>query len=67
MPMDTLTISKKELKLAVQESVREALAKELAPLRAMFFPFVSDKEQRDIEGRYVKPLRESVKSRKMEL
>ncbi|KKS43743.1 MAG: hypothetical protein UV05_C0022G0006 [candidate division CPR1 bacterium GW2011_GWA2_42_17] len=65
--MDILTISKKELKLAVQESVREALAKELAPLRAMFFPFVSDKEQRDIERRYDKPLRKSAKSRKMEL
>ena len=64
--MDILTISKKELKLAVQESVREALAKELAPLRAMFFPFVSDKEQRDIERRYDKPLRKSAKSRKME-
>jgi len=65
--MDTLTISKKELKLAVQESVREVLAKELAPLRAMIFPFVSDKEQRDIERRYDRPSRKSVKNRKMEL
>lgn len=67
MFMDTLTISKKELKLAVQESVREAFAKELAPLRAMFFPFVSDREQRDIESRYVRPSRKSAKSRTMEL
>ncbi|MDO8590584.1 MAG: hypothetical protein Q7R65_01255 [bacterium] len=65
--MNTLTISKKELKLAVQESVREVLAKELAPLRGMLLPFVSDKEQKDIERRYIKPSRRSVRSRKIEL
>lgn len=65
--MDTLTISRKELKLVVQESVREAFAKELAPLRGMLLPFVSDKEQKDIESRYVKPLRKSAKSRIMKL
>lgn len=65
--MDTLTISKKELKLVVQESVREAFAKELAPVRAMLLPFVSDREQKDIESRYVRPLRKSAKSRTVEL
>ena len=65
--MNTLTISKKELKLAVQESVREVLAKELAPLRGMLLPFVSDKEQKDIERRYIKPSRKVAKRRTMEL
>ena len=65
--MNTLTVSKKELKLAVRESVREAFAKEMAPFRAMFSPFVSGKEQKDIERRYAKPSRKVAKSRTMEL
>jgi len=60
--MNTLTISKKELKDAVRESVREAFGEEMMALRAALFPFVSDGEQADIEKRYHAPSRKVAKS-----
>lgn len=60
--MSTITIPKTELKLVIQESIREALSQELMKLRALALSFISQKEQKDIEKRYVKPLRKSVKT-----
>ena len=61
--MATITISKQELRGAIKESVREALAEELIYLRAAFVPSVSEREQEDIERRYKIPSRTVAKSR----
>jgi len=53
--MATITIQKKELKMIVKESVREALVQELMKLQALLLPFVSQKEQKNIEKLYEKP------------
>jgi hypothetical protein len=65
--MVSITISKKELKETVKESVREVLSQELKSLRAALVPLASDEEQKDIETRYRKPIRKAVKSRKIQL
>jgi len=65
--MATITIPKKELKAAIKESVREVLNQELMKLRALLLPFVSQKEQRDIEKRYGKPVRRVAKSIDIEI
>ena len=65
--MPSITISRKELKDTVKESVREVLAQEMMSLRALIIPFVSDKEQNDIEKHYGKPSRKVAKSRRIQL
>ncbi|MDO9399271.1 MAG: hypothetical protein Q7T79_01090 [bacterium] len=60
--MDAVTIPKKELKMIVKESVREVFQQELMKFRALILPFVSQKEQSDIEKRYNKPVRNIAKS-----
>ncbi|MEE8131508.1 MAG: hypothetical protein V3T98_00440 [Candidatus Paceibacterota bacterium] len=60
--MSTTTITKKELKTAVKESVREVLISEIMKLRALIMPDVSLKEQKEIEKLYKKPLREAKKT-----
>ena len=65
--MATITIPKKELKAIIKESVREILEQESMKLRALLLPFVSQKEQKDIEKRYNKPLRKTVKSIEIKL
>jgi len=60
--MATITIPRKELKTIVKESVREILEQESMKFRALLFPLVSQKEQRDIEKRYGKPSRKIAKS-----
>lgn len=65
--MATITVPKKELKAVIKESVREVLEQELMKLRALLLPFVSPKEQRDIERRYGKPGRKTVKSIDVEI
>ena len=64
--MATITVSRKQLKDTVKESVREALAQELMWLRALILPLVSENEQRDIENRYVKPTQKAAKTRKIQ-
>lgn len=53
--MSTLTISKRKLEKTIRESVREAFGQEMAALRALVIPFVSHREQADIERRYKTP------------
>lgn len=60
--MNTVIIPKKELKIAIKESVREVLEQEMTKFRALFLPAVSQKEQKDIEKRYGKPIRQTSKS-----
>lgn len=65
--MATITIHKKELKIAVRESVREVFNQELMKFRALLLPSVSQKEQKDIERRYGKPIRKTTKSIEIEI
>jgi hypothetical protein len=65
--MNTLVISKNELKNTLRESVREVLSEEMAALRAVLVPFVSGAEQADIEKRYKTPSRKVAKSTSLSL
>jgi len=53
------TVKHEELKTIIKESVKEALEEELAKVRLMFLPEVSDKEMREIISHYEKPEKKS--------
>lgn len=55
-------IKENKLRLLVKESVREAIGLEMMKLRALIIPYISETEQREVEHRYNKPRRKSVKS-----
>jgi hypothetical protein len=65
--MANIIIPKKELKTVIKESVREVLNQELMKFRSLIFPFVSEKEQKDIERRYGKPSRKLAKTIETEI
>ena len=65
--MNTITIPKKELKGVVRESVREVFIQELMKFRALLLPAISQKEQKDIEKRYGRPVRRTIKSVEIEI
>jgi hypothetical protein len=65
--MRNITISKKDLKILIKESVKEVLEQEMMRLRALMLPYVSKAEQKDIERRYKKPLRRSIKRIEIEI
>lgn len=47
-----------KLKDIVREAVRDALEEEIMKLRLLLTPFVSNEEQKDINERHGKPLKE---------
>ena len=59
----TTTLDERQLKTLVKESVKEAFRTELMNLFLQKIPFVSRKEQREIERIYKKPTRKIVKTR----
>lgn len=65
--MTYITISKKEFKKTIENSVREVLVQELVKLRSLAFPVVSSSEQKNIEKLYGKPSRKSAKVIKVDL
>ena len=65
--MNTIIIPKKELKTVVKESVREVLGQEFMKFKALLLPSISEKEQRDIEKCYGKPVRQIAKSIEVEI
>jgi hypothetical protein len=65
--MNTITIPKKELKAMVKESLREVFIQELMKFRALLLPFVSQKEQKEIEKLYGKPTRKVAKTIEIEI
>jgi hypothetical protein len=65
--MRNITISKKDLKILIKESVKEVLEQEMMRLRALMLPYVSNAEQKDIERRYKKPLRRPIKRIEIEI
>ena len=60
--MTIVTIPEKELKNIIKNSVKEIFEQESMKFRALFLPFVSQKEQKDIEKRYDKSSRKTAKS-----
>ncbi len=64
--MATITIPKKELKAVVKESLHEVFIQELMKFRALLLPFISQKEQKEIEKFYGKPSRKVAKSIEIE-
>ena len=65
--MATITIPKKELKTIVKESIREILEQESMKFRGSLIPWVSQKEQKDIEKRYGRPSRKVAKSAEIQI
>lgn len=59
--------NREKLKTIIKESVKEALEEELISMRLMFFSEVSDKEMRDITGRYEKPVKKSAHTEKLDV
>lgn len=57
-----IQITEKKLRTLVKESVKEVLDAELLKLRARLVPFVSNREQRDIERLYRRPSRKIAKT-----
>ena len=55
-----------KLKNIVREAVRDALEEEIMKLRLLLTPFVSNEEQKDINERYGKPLKEVARTLYME-
>lgn len=51
-----------KLKDIVREAVRDALEEEIMKLRLLLTPFVSNEEQKDINKRYGKPLKEAART-----
>ena len=59
--MKNITISKKDLKILIKESVKEVLEQEIMRLRALMLPYVSKAEQKDIERLYKEPIHRAVR------
>lgn len=56
-------ITKQQLKIIVKESVKEAFGVEFMKMFAKAIPFVSNREQKEIERLYKKPTREIIKTK----
>jgi len=55
-------IDEKHLKSLIKETIKEAISSEFMKLRASLLPYVSEKEQEEIEKLYKKPSRKVKKS-----
>lgn len=60
-------LNEKKLKLLVREGVKEALESYGMKVKALLLPFVSSKEQKEIERLYGSPTRKIVKVHAQEL
>jgi len=65
--MAKITITESKLRNLFRETLKEVLTSEFMKLRADLFPFVSDKEQKEIERLYRKPTRKVTKSVKFKI
>ena len=62
------TIVENKIKMMVEQSVEEVFRREMRKFRALILPFVSSREQLDIETRYgKKPSRKAVRSFSLDL
>jgi len=62
-----ITITSNKLKNLIKESLKEVLEVELMKLRADLMPYVSEREQKEIERLYRKPSRKIAKSIKIKI
>jgi hypothetical protein len=62
-----ITITSNKLKNLIKESLKEVLEVELMKLRADLMPYVSEREQKEIEKLYKKPSRKVAKSVKIKI
>jgi hypothetical protein len=62
-----ITITSNKLKNLIKESLKEVLEVELMKLRADLMPYVSEREQKEIEKLYRKPSRKVAKSTKIKI
>ena len=61
-------LQEKKIEILVKKSVRKAVADEFTKLRALVLPYISSREQLDIETRYgKKPSRKSVRAFSFEI
>lgn len=60
-------LSEKRFKILIKEGIRDAMNAELMKLRAFFLPYVSKKEQKEIEKLYVSPSKKFVKTCELEI
>ena len=65
--MSTISISDQKFRSLIKEGVKEALAAEIAKLRALAVPEISSAEQRDIERRYGRPAKKRARSYNLEV
>jgi len=49
------TVDEAKLKNIVKDALRDVLEEEIIKLRLLFAPYISDKEQREIEENYKEP------------
>ena len=60
------TYDEEKLKNIIKEAVKDALEDELMKMRLLLAPYVSDKEQKEIEEHYGKPSKEVVRALRLE-
>lgn len=59
--------SEAQLKILIKESVKEGIESQFMKLRGFFLPFISQKEQKEIENSYKKPSRKIYHTYKVEI
>jgi len=57
--------SEAQLKILIKESVKEGIESHFMKLRGFFLPFVSQKEQKEVENSYKKPSRKIYRTHKI--
>ena len=60
-------LGEQRLKTLIKESIKESIGAEILKLRAAFLPYVSEKEQKNIERLYKKPSRKVAKIYNIEI
>ena len=66
--IETITgLNERKLKILIKESVKESINAEVLKLRAVLLPYVSNKEQKEIEKKYGKPSCKIAKSYDLEI
>lgn len=60
-------LGEQRLKTLIKESIKESISAEIIKLRAAFLPYVSEKEQKNIERLYKKPSRKVAKIYNIEI
>lgn len=60
--MNLETISENKFKKIIRDAVKDAIEEEMAKLRLLVAPYISDEEQKDIEKAYKAPSKQAGKT-----